>query len=90
MLTVFSDSQGVLLEDYLEKSCTMNSARYSDLLVNTLKPAIQTKRYGLLSLIVEKITKLGFEVFQHSAYSSDLVHSDFHTFGHLKNPLPGC
>jgi hypothetical protein len=34
MLTVFWDSKGHLLEDYLEKGCTINSARYSDLLAN--------------------------------------------------------
>jgi hypothetical protein len=32
MLTVFWDSKGPILEDYLEKGCMINSACYSDLL----------------------------------------------------------
>jgi hypothetical protein len=31
------------LVDYLENGCTINSASYSDLLANNLKPAIRTK-----------------------------------------------
>jgi len=49
MLTLFWDSKGSILEDYLEKRHTINSARYSDLLANNLKPAVRTKRRGLLS-----------------------------------------
>ena len=49
MLTDFRDSKGPILEDYLEKGRTTNSARYSDLLANNLKPAVRTKRRGLLS-----------------------------------------
>jgi hypothetical protein len=37
MLTVFWDSNEPILEDYLEKGCTINSASYSDLLANNLK-----------------------------------------------------
>jgi hypothetical protein len=44
MVTVFWDSKGPILEDYLAKWCTINSASYSDLLANNLKPAIRTKR----------------------------------------------
>jgi hypothetical protein len=46
MLTVFWDSKGSILEDYLEKGCTIKSASYCDLLANNLKPAIRTKRRG--------------------------------------------
>ena len=49
ILTIFWDSKGSILEDYLEKGRTINSARYSDLLANNLKPAFRTKRRGLLS-----------------------------------------
>ena len=42
MLTVFWDSKGSIIEDYLEKGWTINSARYSQLLTNMLKPAIRT------------------------------------------------
>ena len=49
MLTVFWDSKGPILEDYLEKGRMINSARYSDLLANNLKPAVRTKCQGPLS-----------------------------------------
>ena len=100
MLTVFWGSKGPILEDYLEKGRTINSARYSDLLANSLKPAVRTKRRGLLSKkvlllhdnahphtasqTVETINHLGFEVLEHPAYSPDLAPSDYHLFGPLK------
>ena len=105
MLTVFWDSKGPILEDYLEKGRRINSARYSDLLANNLKPAVRTKRQGLLSKkvlllhdnarphtasqTVETINHLGFEVLEHPAYSPDLAPSDYHLFGPLKNALRG-
>jgi hypothetical protein len=46
MLTVFWESEGPILEDFLEKGCTIKSASYSDLLANNLMPAIRTKRRG--------------------------------------------
>ena len=49
MLTIFWDSKGPILEDFLEKGSTINSVRYCDLLANCLKPAICTKHQGLLS-----------------------------------------
>ena len=49
MLTIFWDSKGCILEHFLEIGSTINSARYFDLLANRLKPAIRTKRRGLLS-----------------------------------------
>jgi len=79
----------------------MNSAKYSDLLVNTRKPTIRTKRRGLLSqkvlqlhdsaqthtalITVKTMTKFDFYVLQHPDYSQDLAPSDFHIFGPLKN-----
>ena len=105
MLTVFWDSKGSILEDYLEKGRTINSARYSDLLANNLKPVVRTKRRGLLSKkvlllhenarphtasqTVETINHLGFEVLEHRAYSPDLAPSNYHLFGPLKNALQG-
>ena len=103
MLTVFLDSKGPILEDYLEKGRTINGTRYSDLLANNLKPAVRTKRQGLLSKkvlllhdnarphtvnqTVETINHLGFEVLEHPAYSPDLAPPDYHLFGPLKNAL---
>jgi len=103
MLTIFWDSKGPILEDYLEKGCTINSARYSDLLTNNLKPAVRTKHRDLLSKkvlllhdnarphtashTIETINHLGFKVQEHPAYSPDLALSDYHLFGPLKNAL---
>ena len=105
MLTLFLDSKGPILEDYLEKGRTINSERYSDLLANNLKSAVCTKRRGLLSKkvlrlhenarphtasqTVETINHLGFEVLEHPAYSPDFAPSDYHLFGPLKNALRG-
>ena len=106
MLTFFWDSKGPILEDFLEKASTINSARYCDLLANCLKPAICTKCRGLLSkkvllqhdnacphvakATIETLNKLGFEVLEHSAYSPDLASSNYHLFAPLKDALQGC
>ena len=105
MLTIFWDSKGPILEDFLEKGSTINSARYCDLLANRLKPAIRTKCRGLLSkkvwlqhdnarphvakATIETINKLGFEVLEHPAYSPNLAPSDYHLFAPLKDALRG-
>jgi hypothetical protein len=44
MLTVLWDPQGSVLEHYLERGTTINSARYSEMLTDWLKPVIQGKR----------------------------------------------
>ena len=70
------------------------------MLSNELKPAIRTKRRGLLSSGVlllhenvrphtaihtfQTLEKLGFMVLEHPAYSPDLVPSDYHLLVHLK------
>ena len=43
MLTVFLDPQGPILDHYQENGLTINSARYSELLVDRMKPEIQSK-----------------------------------------------
>lgn len=105
LLTVFWDSQGVLLEHYSENGVTVTSSSYSELLQEKLKPAIRSKRRGLLSQgvlllhdnarphtalkTIETVQKLKFEVLQHPAYSPDLAPSDYHLFGPLKDNLRG-
>jgi len=49
MLTIFWDVNGPILVHFQEKGQTVISARYSDMLVNELKPMIQSKCWGLLS-----------------------------------------
>ena len=100
MLTVFWDSQGPVLEHYQERGTTINSARYSEMLTDRLKPAIRSKRRGLLSKSVvllydnarphtaahtaEMLQELQFEVKAHPLYSPALALSDYHLFGPLK------
>ena len=106
MLTVFWDSQGPVLEHYQERGTTINSARYSEMFTDRLKPAIRSKCRGLLSKgdvllndnagphtaahTAETLQKLKFEVMAHLPYSPDLALSDYHFFGTLKEALRGC
>jgi hypothetical protein len=75
------------------------------MLANNLKPAVRTKRRGLLSktvlllhdnarphtarMTVETINHLGFEVLELPAYRPDLAPPDYHLFGPLINALRG-
>ena len=100
MLTVFWDSQGPVVEHYQERGTTINSAWYSEMLTDRLKPAIRSRRRGLLSKDVvllhdnahphtaahtaETLRKLKFEVIAHPPYSPDLAPSDYNLFCPLK------
>ena len=90
MFTVFWDSEGPVLEHYQERG-TINSARYSEMLTDRLKPAIRSKLRGLLSKDVllydnvrphtaaytaETLRKLKFEVMAQPPYSADLLTTD--------------
>ena len=82
---------------------TVNSAMYADLLKNHLRPAIKSKRRGLLSRgillqhdnarphtarsTVATIQDLFFECLPHPSYSPDLAPSDFHVFGPLEEAM---
>jgi hypothetical protein len=73
------------LVDFQEKVQTVTSAQYSDMLVNKLKPAIRSKRRGLLSKrvlllhdnacphtaahTVDTLRALKFEVLKHPPQS---------------------
>jgi hypothetical protein len=103
MLTIFSDANGPILVHFQEKGQTVTNARYSDMLVNELNPAIRSKRRGLLSKsvlllhnnarphtaahTVDALRALKFEVLKHPPYSPDLAPSDFHLFGPMKEHL---
>jgi hypothetical protein len=102
MLTVFWDSQGPILEHYLEWGTTVTSEKYCDMLRNELRPAIFTKRRGRLSQgvvllhdnmrphtaahTINTLQQLSGEVLEHWTH---LAPSDFHLFGPLKNALRG-
>jgi len=104
MLTLIWDEQGVILE-HMSRGTTVTSVSYSDLLKNHLRPAIKSKRQGLLSsgvllqhdnarphtarTTVATITDLHFECLPHPPYSPDLAPSDFRMFGPLKEAMGG-
>ena len=104
-LTVFWDSQGAVQEHYKERGSTINSAHYSEMLIDRLKPEIRSKCWGQLSKgivllhdndrpqtathTVETLQKLKFEVLAHPPYSPDLAPSDYHLFVPLREALRG-
>ena len=45
----FWEERGVILEHYMPRGNTVNSATYADLLKNHLRPANKSKRRGLMS-----------------------------------------
>ena len=104
MLTVFWDSQGPILEHYMEKGVTVTSVNYCNMLRNELRLAIHSKRRGRLtrcSAVTRQCTpSYGTPHLQHHSatelgssrapcQSPDLAPSDFHPFGPLKNALRG-
>lgn len=104
MITVFWDSEGVLLVDVMPRGETINSLAY----ILTLKKLnrrfrrIRPNKDPAHLLLLhdnarphtsletrEAITKLGWTVLPHPPYSPDLAPSDFHLFGPLKHALRG-
>ncbi|UYV62215.1 hypothetical protein LAZ67_1008243 [Cordylochernes scorpioides] len=104
MVSVFWDSEGVLLLDFLNKGQTINGNYYANL-VKQLREAIKEKRRGKLSRKIvyhqdnapshrslqamAAIYDSVFELLPHAHYSPDLAPSDFHLFPHLKKSLSG-
>ena len=102
MATVFWDSEGILLTDFLEKGRTVTGDYYSSLLVQ-LRENIKSKRPGKLTkgvlfhqdnapphkaaVSMATIHQCGFEIVPHPPYSPDLAPSDFHLFPNLKNHI---
>jgi transposase len=99
MLTAIWDSQGPVLETYLERG-TVTSATYCDMLQSQLKPAVRSKIRRRLSEDVmlvhddvpphtaahtfETLGKFKWEVVELPAHSPDLAPSIFHLCGRLK------
>lgn len=104
MATVFWDSKGILLIEYMKKGETINAACYASTLC-ILKEAIKEKRRGKLTAGVlllhdnapvhtARIAKAavrdcGFEEINHPPYSPDLAPSDYFLFPNLKKDLRG-
>ena len=105
MLTLFWDSEALILAYYMCKGTSTTSSSYCDLSVNHLKPAIRSKHYGLLTagvlllhgsarphtahVTVPKIKDLHSECLPHPPYAPDLAPTDFHVFGALEGELSG-
>jgi len=105
MLPIFWDVNGPIWVHFQEKGQTVTCARYSDVLVYKMKPAIRSKHQGLLSKrvlllhdntrqhtaahSVDTLHALKFEVLKHPPYSPDLAPLDFHLFGPIKEHLQG-
>jgi histone-lysine N-methyltransferase SETMAR len=104
MLTLFWDERGVILEHYLPRGNTVNNATYADLLKNHLRPAIKSKRRGLLSTGVllqhdnarphtaRSIVAIIQHVLRVSSTSAVLAKprpSDFHVLVPLKEAMGG-
>jgi len=100
-LTVFWNSERVVLADFLEKETTVNCQRYIET-ITALKRRIE--RIGIRNDTLlqhdnarphtsaatrEAIQRLDFSVLPHPPYSADLVPSDFHLFPKLKEHLKG-
>jgi hypothetical protein len=96
---------GPLLEHYQEKGETVNSVRYNTMMEETPEPAIPSCCQELLSkgvlllhdilrphtaaATVTTVQKLEFGTINHTPYSPDLILSDLHMFGMLKEALRG-
>lgn len=100
MLTVFWNSAGVILLDFLEKGRTITGQYYADLISNVR--SLSRKPRGLPHWIQmdnapvhtsriaqEKIKEAGFLAIHHPPYSPDLAPSDYCLFGELKKHLRG-
>ena len=100
-----TDSRGPLVEHYIPREATVTSATYCDLLKNHLKPAIRSKRSGLLTAGVlmqhdnawphtacataATMEDMHFQCLPHPPCSPDLAPSDYHIFGPLKEAFGG-
>ena len=104
MASIFLDSQGIIMVDYLDDGCTIIGVFYAEEL-RWLHQQIVKKRRGKLMrgvLILQDYapahtsqvamasgTKCSFEVLPHPLYSPDLATSDFYLFPNLKTNLHG-
>ena len=102
MATVFWDSHGVILIDYLQKGKTITGTYYASLLdkLNAelvgKRPHLQKKEIlchqdnahsHTSAVFVAKIHELRFELLDHPPYLPDLAPSDFFLFPCLKIAL---
>jgi len=99
MATVFWDSKGVIMTDYVPKVSTVTGAYYTDEL-HKLREALKSKRRGKLrhgvlllhdnapahtsAVATSAAAECGYDLLLHPTYSPDLAPSDFCLFPLLK------
>ncbi len=104
MVSVFWDSEGVLLVDFMTRGTTINGEAYRNTL-RKLRTAIKNKRPGKLSRGIELlhdnarphtaaetvslIKSFKWNIVNHPAYSPDLAPSDYHLFPNMKSHFAG-
>ena len=104
MMSIFWDTKGVPLTDYLAHGSTINGPYYA-LLIERLRSAILEKRRGKVShgvlllhdnapvhksnVAQATIRQTSFTELNHTAYSPDIAPTDYHMFSHLKKFLRG-
>jgi len=104
MATIFWDTDGVIMIDYLPPKTTITGQYYATVIRN-LRSAIKEKRRGKLSQRVlllhdnapahasrvaqQALRESNFMELPHPPYSPDLAPSDFFLFRHLKKVLRG-
>ena len=104
MVTVFGNSVDVILVIFMSKEATINSDVSIDTLkkskarIRRVRPTLEMSKVLLqhdnarphTSLKThEVISSFGWTTISHTRCSPDLVPSDFHLFGHLKESLRG-
>jgi len=102
MATVFWDSQGVIMTNYLPRGSTVTGTYYANELCE-LREALKSKRRGKLrrgvlllhdnapahtsGVATSTAAECGYELLPHPPYSPDLAPSDFYLFPLLKEHL---
>lgn len=104
MATVFWDSKGIILIDYLQKGKTITGEYYATLLdqlmakIAEIRPHLQRKKilfhhdnapaHSSMKAMA-KLNELNFQLLPHPPYSPDLAPCDFYLFPNLKRYLRG-
>lgn len=92
MLTVFWNSEGAVLTDYLEKGARVNSECYTETIKYLLQKHITRKRAEIKDILLQQDNArphVSPQLIPLSAYSLHLAFSDFHLFLKLKEDLWG-
>ena len=105
MLTIFWDSDGALLTDYLPKGQSINGQYYAEIL-SRLREAVKSKRWGKLrkgvlllhdnapvhksAVATAALRATGFTEIKHPPYSPDLAPSDYFLFPNMKKNFKGA